>query len=149
MPDSAVEVTISTERGVRLEQRRHPEPQDQSRFYCLAICYKQVRKSTHDTGGLNALRGSTPLPSLRKARASLSALTFNCGIRFMSRFSPVSAQFLGKRPKKRRLSCVQEEVVAGEHPQREGNARLLTPGFEIAATHPVILRAAEGGDGTV
>ena len=55
----------------------------------------------------------------------------------MWRFSAVSAQFLGKRPKKRRLSCVQEEVVAGKHPQREGNTGLITPRFEIAATHPV------------
>jgi len=50
----------------------------------LAICCKQLTNSTHGTGGLNALRGSTPLPSLRKARASLSASTFNCGIRVQS-----------------------------------------------------------------
>jgi len=64
-------------------------------------------------------------------------------------FSPVSAQFLGEYPEKDRQSCVQEEVVAGKHPQREGNTRLITPGIEIAATHPVILQAAEGGDGAV
>ncbi len=71
------------------------------------------------------------------------------GAAFMWWFSPVSAQFLGEHLKKERLSCVQEEVVTGKHPQREGNARLITPGFEIAATHPVILQAAKGGDGAV
>ena len=44
---------------------------------------------------------------------------------------------------------LQEEVVTGKHPQREGNTRLITPGFEIAATHPAILQAAKGGDGAV
>jgi hypothetical protein len=28
-------------------------------------------------------------------------------------------------------------MVAGKHPEREGTTRLITPGFEIAATHPV------------
>ena len=42
------------------------------------------------------------------------------------------AQFLGEHLKKERLSCVQEEVVAGKHPQREGSTRLIAPGFEIA-----------------
>ena len=71
------------------------------------------------------------------------------GAAFMWRFSSVSAQFLGEHPEKDRLSCVQEEVVAGKHPQREGSTRLITPGCEIAVTHPLILQAAEGGDGTV
>ena len=71
------------------------------------------------------------------------------GAAFMWRFSPVSAQFLGERVKKKRLSCVQEEVVAGKHPQREGSTRLIAPGFEIATTYPVILQAAKAGDGAV
>ena len=52
-------------------------------------------------------------------------------------FSPVPAQFLGKHPEKDRLSCVQEEVVTGKHPEREGNTRLIAPGCEIAETHLV------------
>src|ERR1035437_2364070 len=71
------------------------------------------------------------------------------GAAFMWWFSPVSAQFLGEHLKKDRLSCVPEEVVTGKHPQQEGTARLIAPGFEIAATHPVILQAAKGGDGAV
>jgi hypothetical protein len=67
----------------------------------------------------------------------------------MWRFSAVSAQFFGEYPEQNRLSCVQKEVVTGKHPQREGTPRLITPGFEIATTHPVILYAAEGGDGAV
>src|SRR5574341_1432779 len=59
----------------------HPDLLDQSPSWRLARYGEQVTASTHGTGGLNALRGSTPLPSLRKARASLRALTFNCGIR--------------------------------------------------------------------
>ncbi len=66
------------------------------------------------------------------------------GAAFMWWFSLVSAQFLGQRLKKQRLSRVQEEVVAGKHPHREGSTRLLAPGFEIATTHPVILQAAKG-----
>ena len=71
------------------------------------------------------------------------------GAAVMWRFSAVSAQFLGEPLKKERLSCVQEEVVTGKHPQREGSARLITPGFEIATTHPVILQAAKEGEGAV
>jgi hypothetical protein len=61
----------------------------------------------------------------------------------------VFAQFLGERLKQERLSCVQKEVVTGKHLQREGTTRLITPGFEIATTHPLILQAAKGGNGTV
>jgi len=71
------------------------------------------------------------------------------GAAFMWWFSPVSAQYLGERLEKERLSCVPEEVVAVKHPQREGSARLITPGFEIATTHPVILQAAKNGDRAV
>ena len=71
------------------------------------------------------------------------------GAAFMWWFSPVSAQFLGKHLKKERLSCVPEEVVTGKHPQREGTTRLITPSFEIATSHPLILQAAKGGDGAV
>ena len=68
---------------------------------------------------------------------------------FMRWFSPVSAQFLGEHLKKKRLSCVQKEVVTGKHAQREGNTRLITPGFEIATPHPLILQAAKAGDEAV
>ena len=71
------------------------------------------------------------------------------GDAFMWWFSPVSAQFLGQHLKKKRLRRVPEEMVTGKHPQREGNTRLITPGFKIATTHPVILQAAKGGDGAV
>ena len=71
------------------------------------------------------------------------------GAAFIWWFSPISAQFLGEHLKKERLSCVQEEVVTGKHPQREGDIRLITPGFEIATTHSMILQAAKGGDGAV
>jgi hypothetical protein len=71
------------------------------------------------------------------------------GAAFMGWFSPVSAQFLGKHLKKERLSVVPEEMIAGKHPQREGITRLITPGFEMAPTHPVILQAAEGRDRAV
>jgi acetyl/propionyl-CoA carboxylase alpha subunit len=66
---------------------------------------------------------------------------------FMWWFSPVSAQFMGEHLQQERLGCVQEEMVAGKHPQREGTARLITPCLEIATAHPVILQAAKGGDG--
>jgi hypothetical protein len=69
------------------------------------------------------------------------------GAAFMWWFSPVPAQFLGEHLKKERLSGIQEEVVAGKHPQREGNTRLIAPGFEIATTHPAILQASKDGDG--
>ena len=71
------------------------------------------------------------------------------GAAFMWWFSPVSAQFLGEHLKKERLRRAPEEMVTGKHPQREGNARLITPGFEVVTTHPVILQAAKGGDGAV
>ena len=71
------------------------------------------------------------------------------GAAFMGWFSPVCAQFLGEHLKQERLNCVPEEVVTGKHPQREGTTGLITPGFEIASTHPVILQAAKGGDGAV
>ena len=44
------------------------------------------------------------------------------------------------------LSFVQKEVVAGKHLQRKGSIRLITPRFEITATHPVILQTSKGGD---
>jgi hypothetical protein len=71
------------------------------------------------------------------------------GAAFMGWFSPVSAQFFGERLKQERLGCIPEEVVTGKHPQREGNTRLITPGFEIATTHPMILQATKDGDGAV
>ena len=71
------------------------------------------------------------------------------GTALMLWYSPVSAQVLGERLKKERLSCVPEEVVTGKHPQREGNARLIAPGFEIATTHPAILQTTKGGDRAV
>jgi hypothetical protein len=71
------------------------------------------------------------------------------GAAFILWFSPVSAQILREHLKKKRLSCVPEEVVTGKHPQREGSTRLITPGFEIATTHPAILQATKGGDGAV
>jgi len=64
-------------------------------------------------------------------------------------FSPDCSQLLGEHLKKKRLSCVQKEVVTGKHAQREGNTRLITPGFEIATTHPVILQTAKAGDEAV
>jgi len=69
------------------------------------------------------------------------------GAAFMWWFSPVFAQILREHLKKEQLSCVPEEVVTGKRPQREGSTRLITPGFEMASTHPVILQAAEGRDG--
>ena len=71
------------------------------------------------------------------------------GAAFIWWFSPVSAQFLGEYLKKARLNCVPEEVVTGKHPQREGISRLITPGFEIATAHPLVLQATKGGDGEV
>jgi len=71
------------------------------------------------------------------------------GAAFMGWFSRVSTQFIGQHLEKERLSRVPEEVVTGKHPQGEGGVRLLTPGFEIATTHPLILQAAKSGDGTV
>lgn len=59
------------------------------------------------------------------------------GRAFLRRFSSIAAPFLEEHLEKASPSCVQEEVVAGKHPQREGNTGLITPRFEIAATHPV------------
>jgi hypothetical protein len=64
-------------------------------------------------------------------------------------FSAVSAQILGERLKKERLSWVPKEMVTGKHSKREGHTRLITPGFEIASTHPMILQAAKSRDGTI
>lgn len=61
-------------------------------------------------------------------------------------FSPVSAQFLGEHLKNERLSRVKEEVITGKHPQQEGNTGLITPGFEIAVAHHMILQATKAGD---
>lgn len=69
------------------------------------------------------------------------------GTIFMWPFSPASLQFLGEHPKEKGL--FQEEMVAGKHPQREGNTRLSTPGLKIAIVHSVILQAAKRGDGAV
>ena len=71
------------------------------------------------------------------------------GAAFIWWLSPVFAQFLGEHLKKERLGCVQEEVVARKHPQREGGTRLITPGFQIVTNHPVVLQAAKAGDAAV
>ena len=60
--------------------------------------------------------------------------------------SSVSTQFLGEYLEQHLLSCVQEEVGAGKHPQRKGSFRLLAPAVEIVATYPAILQATKAGD---
>jgi len=44
---------------------------------------------------------------------------------------------------------MQEEVVAGKHPQREGSSRLLTPTIKVITIQQVILQATKSRDGTV
>jgi len=65
---------------------------------------------------------------------------------FTSQFLSVSVQFLGEHLKQHLLICVQEEVVSGQHSQREGSSRLLAPAIEIVAIYPAILHTAKAGD---
>jgi hypothetical protein len=58
-------------------------------------------------------------------------------------YSAALFQFLRERPEEKGL--LQEEVVAGKHPQREGATSLSTPGFKIAIVHSAVLQAAKHG----
>jgi len=71
------------------------------------------------------------------------------GAGFMWWSSAASAQLLGQNLKQQRLRCIHEEVVTGKHPQREADARLVAPDFEVAPTNPVILQATKAGDEAV
>jgi hypothetical protein len=44
------------------------------------------------------------------------------------------------------LLCVQEEVVARKHLQREISRGLLAPAFKLLAAHFFILQAAKNGE---
>lgn len=44
---------------------------------------------------------------------------------------------------------IQEKVITGKHPQREGGSSLVAPGFKVAGAYLPILQTAEGRDGAV
>ena len=84
-------------------------------------------------------------------RQGCSRLALNPGPLLLSREPGLRLlpQLLRESPKKQRLSRLQKEVVAGKHPDREGQAGLFAPCFEIAMTHFLIIQTAESGNRAV
>ena len=57
-----------------------------------------------------------------------------------------SPQFLRQSLKKQWLGCLQEEMIAGKHPDREGNGGLIAPCLEIFMIDSLIAQTAKSGN---
>ena len=154
-PDSAVELTVLYESGVRLQERGHRSPEFHSLFCCLAICYRQVPNTTlrpllpdrfgAQTYGLRyGGLGLAPCVNFQRRHPGSKSLwqmgkshplAFEAGTPCTSRGRPLGGTNLSRTPQKDRPRVAQVTLFIAASGLKTGNAIRATASLQGKRGH--------------